>query len=128
MRAALIFLLMVATACSTPRESCLRSATAELQRVDRLIQETEANLARGYSIEQVPRTVPRLDLCVGTGRRTYNTGFGVSYCRTNDTLVTPEPRAIDPAAERRKLDQLRTTRARVERQAATQIAACPAAT
>jgi hypothetical protein len=45
MKRALLSLLLL-TACGTPQEQCINSVTRDMRVVDRLIAETEANLAR----------------------------------------------------------------------------------
>lgn len=51
-RPALACLLLLA-ACGTPQEQCISAGTRDLRVVDRLIRETEGNLARGYGYETV---------------------------------------------------------------------------
>ena len=43
--------LLLLTACGTPQEQCISANTRDLQVVDRLIRDSEANLARGYGYE-----------------------------------------------------------------------------
>jgi hypothetical protein len=45
--------LATLTACGTPQEQCISRNTRDLRTVDRLIAESEGNLARGYAFETV---------------------------------------------------------------------------
>lgn len=126
LRLATLAALVLLTACATPREACLRAATSDLRTVERLISETEANLSRGFAIEREPYTRTGLDFCFGTGGYRGYGGFGLNYCRTVETRYRDRPVAIDPAAERRKLADLKRTRARLAPVTQERIAACPA--
>lgn len=127
MRCAMLFALCVLVACASPREACLRSAFSEVATLDRLIAESEANLARGYRIEPEPYVTTGIDFCIGRG--VYDTGFnvGLSYCNTADTRYREREVAIDPVAERRTLADLRRKRSEAALVAETRVAACPAA-
>ena len=66
MRVAIILCLcFVLVGCASPRQRCLAAGVAELRTVDRLIAETEGNLARGYAIEREPYVTSGVDLCFG---------------------------------------------------------------
>jgi hypothetical protein len=119
-------LCLLLAACATPRQACLRNATADLAVVDRLIAETEANLNRGFAIDREPYVTSGLEFCLGNAARRQNVGVGFTYCNTVETRYREVPRAIDRTAERRKLAELRDTRARLDRQARASIAACEA--
>lgn len=96
-------ILILLGACTTYPDDCNRRALHERRTVERLIVETQDNLARGYGYEIVESN--------------WNTGFGwcsggvwnnnVAFCASN-TIPSYQriPVAIDPAAERRKLDSL----------------------
>lgn len=122
-RMILFLLLPVLAACSTPRESCLRTATQQLGVVNRLVAETEANLARGYAVEREPYTTTRVDLCVGGSRYRYG-GVGWSYCTVPTTRYRARPVAIDRATEQRKLRELKQTRTRLAREAEPRVDYC----
>ena len=125
--------LILLAACATPREACIAGATRDVRILDRLIAETEGNLARGYALETVERVEQRFVPCRdrprvvrnpdGTTRVVYD---GPSFC-WEDVVVTAErPRAIDAAAERRILASTRAERARKAREAQRAVAACVA--
>lgn len=110
----LLALPLAVGACSTPRDTCLKSASRDIAVVDRLIAETQANLARGYGVKREPYTSTSLNMCYGGGRYRYGApGIGLSYCATPTTRYRNRPVAIDRAAEQRKLTELRQTRSRL---------------
>ncbi|OYX44524.1 MAG: hypothetical protein B7Z02_05340 [Rhodobacterales bacterium 32-67-9] len=116
-----LFVLLLLAACGTPQEQCIRTATREIATLDRLIAETETNLARGYALEErevVRREWSRCDDWVpGTPRR---------MCFEPVWHTVKRPVAIDPAAEERKLGGLEARRKALGLQAASAIAACRA--
>ena len=114
MRAATILLpLALLAACATPREQCIDDVTRDTRVLAALINETRANLARGYALEeqQELRNVRRN--C--TGRNEDETTFTFS-CDKTETFTTRVPVAIDLVAEQAKLESLE------ERFAVTQAA------
>lgn len=125
MRWIVLLALVLLTACATPRQACLRSAFSELTTLDRLISESEANLARGYRIEREPVVTTGLDFCIGNGIYRTGSNVGLRYCNTVETRYREVEVAIDPAAERRTLAQLREKRAAAARRAENQASACP---
>ena len=125
MRWILLLALSALAACATPREACLRQATAELATLDRLIAETEADLARGYSVEQRVEARTGFTFCVGNRRYGHGTNVGFTYCPQTQTRVRTERVPIDPAASRRTLANLKARRADEARRAQAAIAACP---
>ena len=100
------FLLALLAACTQYPANCDRRALQELRTVNRLIEETRRNLARGYAYELEDYGY-RAGLVVCTG------GEGVRFCTGNDVRPRRRPVAIDPAAEQRKLDLLRERRERL---------------
>ena len=120
----LILLLPLAAlilgACASPRERCLRTASAELRVLDGLIAETEGNIARGYAITRNVETRTVLELCAWPREDTL-------FCTRQEPVTRDRPQAIDMAAERRKLDDLRARRASEARRTAAAQATCPPA-
>lgn len=104
MRPALFLLPLVAlAACATPREQCINNVTRETRVLDSLINETRANLSRGYAIEETKdvRTLTR------TCRGRNEDGSTFRYpCNETETFTTERPVAIDLNAERAKLESL----------------------
>ncbi|MDW4551359.1 hypothetical protein R5H32_18535 [Defluviimonas sp. D31] len=119
----LLCLALLLAACGSPQERCIQSATREMRTLDRLIAETEATLARGYGYEtrEVVRHVWTRcdDFIPGYGPHPYR-----RMCFEPVFHTVKEPVAIDPAAEARKLDGLKTRRAELAARAAPAIEAC----
>ncbi|MEM1066425.1 MAG: hypothetical protein AAF771_00020 [Pseudomonadota bacterium] len=116
-------LVAVATlvACASPQERCVMNATEDLRVVNALIDETEANIDRGYAIEE--ELEPRVGLNVCTGRR-----GSFAFCTGTDFDTRERPVALDLAEEERKLASLIEKRQELEVRARRDIAACEAAT
>ena len=112
-------LLAVLAACATPRDMCIANSTHELRKLDALIAQTEAGLRRGFVERTRNDVVTVTDLCLADG--------GNRLLCDRDVWVTSTERfAIDPAAERRKLANLRQRRAEEAQRAAGAVAACAA--
>jgi hypothetical protein len=123
-RSVLLVSLFALAACGTPQEQCIRSNTHELQTLERLIIETEANIARGYALEQVTYTTARWVPCVGpspSGERPVP-----RMCLEDFERIETRPRAIDLDAERKKLVSMRKKRDELARAAQAVIAECKA--
>lgn len=114
-------LVALLTACGTPQEQCIRAATREIATVEKLIADTEADLARGYGYRwrEVTRWEwePCGDWMAGSPRR---------MCFEPETRQVREPVAIDPVAEQRKLSALQARLATLSRAAGPAIASCRA--
>jgi hypothetical protein len=126
-RAPILLLLPLLAACGTPQERCIRSATSEIRTIDRLIVETEGNLARGYALE--PTTVYRTVWvpCAGAwGGLEPALVRPAGMCLDERPEITTRPKAIDLAAERRTLDGLRQKRAELSGTAAERVELCRA--
>ena len=108
--------------CGTPAEQCEARVAAEQRNVLRLLQEVEANIARGYAWETtVSGTGFRL--CTGGFRGGYGRlGLGYSSCHGGpDTMRKRVP--IDPAAEMRKREALQKRLAALSAQGVSQCLA-----
>ncbi len=95
--------LAVLAACATPREQCIDDVTRDTKILSALVNQTEANLSRGYALEQRQsvRTIR------GTCRGTNDDGDDFFFsCDETDTITTTVPVAIDLNAERAKLESL----------------------
>lgn len=121
----LILLLLPLAACATPQQQCQRDATRDLRVLDELIAETQANVTRGYAIEE--EVVPRVGFTTCFGNGFYGTGHaGVSFCSGTSTSIRRTPVAIDVEAERRKLAGLEQSRTAAATRAQGALAACQA--
>jgi hypothetical protein len=128
-RPALLCLPLALMSCTTPQERCIASVTRDLTVVNGLIAETQANMARGYSLEEVVISTPTWVYCdqpvlvaQPDGSRIWINGGGM--CLDDYTRTTRRPRAIDPEQERRKLDGLIAQQALLTRQATPAIELC----
>ncbi len=118
---AILFLPLLAllvAACASPRERCLRAAVSELRVIDALIAETQGNLDRGYAIDSQVETRTVLELCAWPREE-------VLFCTRQEPVTRERPRAIDVAAEERKLADLQERRRAEARRAQAAIDACP---
>lgn len=116
-------------ACGTPQENCIASATREVRVVDGLIDEAQANLARGYALENVtvyrtqwvdcspPPPPPAADGSVAPPQPP-------RMCLEDVPETVTRPKAIDLDEEARKLSQLQSKRIQLARQADAVIAQC----
>lgn len=117
--------LLALIACTTPQERCITKAAPDLPVLNRLIAETEGNLARGYAYADVvverPVWVDCGDwLSNSTGARR------PGLCLGSAPTTMRKAVAIDLTAEAAKLASLRTRRAAVESQAKPAFAQCQA--
>ena len=103
-RLALLCLPLALMSCGTPQERCISGVTRELGVVNGLIAETQANLARGYSLEEVVISTPTWSYCdqpvlvaQPDGSQIWINGGGM--CLEDYTQTIERPRAIDPGAE-----------------------------
>ncbi|MBK5926737.1 hypothetical protein [Rhodobaculum claviforme] len=120
MRRVIVALGLVALAgCATPYERCLSPATGQLRTIDALIAETEANIARGFALEQV-RDV-RFDLVP-----CYDIDGMVRFCREPVAIERSRPVAIDRTVEAGKLQSLRARRAELTMELSVLRADCRA--
>lgn len=104
MRPALILLpLALLAACASPREQCISSVTRDTKVLGALINETRANLSRGYAIEERQEVRTVSDTCQGRNEDGSTFTF---RCEETDTFTTRVPVAIDLNAERAKLASL----------------------
>ena len=113
-------------ACASFEERCVSRVTEDLTTVNRLIVETQQNLARGYRIETEVEYRPRATFCSGFG---YGYGYrhgygGARVCTTTSRIERERQVAIDPVVERRKLANLRERQAALQGPTQRGIAAC----
>lgn len=124
MRKALILLpLMALVACQTPREACISQAGRDLNVLNRLIAQTEANLARGYGLAERQDIVTQPDICTID-----NADGSVSTfrCDKQEVVTTEVPVALDLNAERDKLRSLVQQQTELQRRANATIQQCVA--
>lgn len=98
--------LILLAACGTPQEQCIRNNTGELRRIDRLIAETQGNLARGYSYQDVTIVTHSWSPCDGPGFGAPGQHMRSGMCLEPDEETVRREVPIDPSVETRKLDNL----------------------
>ncbi|PRY93693.1 hypothetical protein BCF33_2575 [Hasllibacter halocynthiae] len=121
MRRALISITFLLALAGCARQACLDGATRELRRVESLLAESETALARGYREETVLARGPVAGFTLCASRDVAGLCVGQPAAATRTRAV-----AIDPAAERRTRDNLRTRVSQLRREASRAVAACPA--
>ena len=125
MKRSLLPALLMLTACGTPQEQCIGAATRDMRVVDRLIVETEGNLARGYGYENVTIYLPEWQDCTARPT-TANPDPRPNMCLEEVPRTTRQAVALDLNAERAKLQSLQQKRAQQAKTATTAVAQCKA--
>ncbi|MEO8243637.1 MAG: hypothetical protein ABI832_15155 [bacterium] len=115
--------LLTLAACGTPQQQCIAIVTRDLQTVDKLIAETQANLDRGYTYVNVTGTMPQFVDC------TPNATDKHPHPRPRNCLVDvahtySRAAAIDLNAEAAKLASLKAKRVQLDAAAPPAIAGC----
>ncbi|MFV0491584.1 MAG: hypothetical protein ACK5M4_07185 [Pseudorhodobacter sp.] len=114
-------------ACGTPQEQCIASVTRDIRVLDRLIGESEANLRRGYGMEEYIETDSRLAVCrLGIPPTAGRPGRPPQYCWRDYDRVVSRPVTIDLARERANLSEMRKKRQGLMKAAQPAIAQCRA--
>ncbi|WP_254216351.1 hypothetical protein [Tabrizicola sp. TH137] len=126
MRRILLPALVILAACGTPQEQCINRGTRDLRVMEKLIAETEANIARGYAIEEYTVTVPVWQLCRAPAPAPGQPAPPPHYCFERETQTRTRPKAIDLNAESAKLQSLLDRRDQMARAAEPVIAQCKA--
>ena len=127
MRRLLLAPLLILTACGTPQEQCVNRNTRDLRTIQKLVDETQANIARGYAIEEYTVYIPVWQLCEVPAQTDPNQPPPPPrYCFENEPQTRTRPKAIDLRAEGAKLDSLLERRDQLARAAETVIAQCKA--
>ena len=123
-----LLLLTIATlaACGTPQEQCISRNTRDLRTVDRLIAESEGNLARGYAFETVTVYEDYWAYCPQPAPAEGQPAQPPRLCLDERAVSEKRPKAIDLNEEARKLDSLKAKRMQLARQAEAVTAQCKA--
>lgn len=119
--------LVALTACGTPQEQCIGAVTRDMRVVDGLIAETEANISRGYAIEETVQVRKQFVDCGFPQPTPENPNPRPEKCLQDVPYETRQAVAIDLNAEQAKLASLRAKRAAQGAAVGPQIAACQAA-
>ena len=148
---AVLALGLTVAACSTPRERCVTDATHDLSVVTTLVNRLQADLARGYGIQETQTVTPMWRPCgfpgggfgPGDGHHRPHGDHGgdndghhdgghpprpsvPDMCMADVVQTVQTPVAIDLVATQRQLDALRRKQAELSRAAAPRIAQCQA--
>ncbi len=122
--------LTLLVACGTPQQQCIARETRDLRVVEGLLAETEANIRRGYALEEVTvwrREWVECPVRYAPGTLEPEPPARPRLCRDDVPDTETRPRAIDLAAEARTRDGLIAKRAELSARAEASIAACRAA-
>ena len=117
--------VFILTACATPQQQCIRGVTGDLQVVDRLIAETEGNLARGYAYADMVVSVPEFVDCTPEPTKD-DPQPRAAGCFEDVPETVTKPVAVDLHAEAGKLAGLKEKRAELAGAAAPAVADCQA--
>ncbi len=123
MRSTFIAFPLLLAACATPQQQCISDANRELSVVNQLVNQTRANVARGFAISEREEIVVRTGTCVG------ETDEGVEFeveCEKTDTRTVREPVAIDLNAEKAKLASLEQRQLQLRETVNATVAQCRA--
>lgn len=112
-------------ACATPQERCINRNTRELRTIQQLIQETKANIDRGYALEEYTVYIPTWEICeIPVSLNPNKPAPPPRYCLEDEAEVRTRPKAIDLRAEQAKLDSLIERRKEMTKAARPLIAQC----
>ena len=128
LKTAPILALAALAACGTPQEQCIAKNTRDLRVLDRLITETEGNLARGYAFVDVETTHTRWVRCEAPSIETLPDGTvrhdPGRMCLDDVTMTERRAAAIDLGAEKAKLASMQKKRGELAKASVSVIAAC----
>lgn len=120
--------LVLLASCGTPQERCVARETRDLRVVDKLIAETEGNLARGYAFEDVIISRPVWVQCTPVVLQPQADGApplpSPRLCLDDYEETVTRPKAIDLAEEQSKLSGLKAKRAELAIAAKRSVTAC----
>jgi len=121
--------LAVLTGCGTPQEQCVNRSTREIRTLQRLLDEVNANLARGYAWEEYETIEHRWEPCrhqppVPVDAAGNPIRVRPKMCFVPERVTNTRRVAIDPVAEMNKRDGLVAKIKELTPQAEANIAAC----
>ena len=108
--------LLVLAACATPREQCEAGVDANIAGLKQAIAASEANLARGYGLQEEVTPRLRYGFCTRSGN--------IETCLKNEYVKKTVPVAIDLEEEQRKLAFAKARLAQEERKRSAALAEC----
>lgn len=120
-----VLMAVLTLAACSPRQLCIDAATRDLRVLTRLIAETEANLQRGYALEEVTETRTRWVICdPGEPATETSPGRPPQRCLDDVDYTVTRPRAINLTEERQKLISMKEKQKQLNRAAAPAVAQC----
>jgi hypothetical protein len=120
-----LYALLILSACATPQQQCVNAATQNLRVIDSLIAETEANIARGYALQDSVTFVPQWQFC-GWGGMGNAARVSTQMCWVDQPVPVNRPVAIDLNEEQKKLNGLKQRRAAQQGGVQAAVAQCQA--
>lgn len=121
MRRTLLLLPFLVAACATPREQCISDVTRDLRTVSALVNETQANIQRGYALAETQELRTIRTNCTGTNADGSTFSFP---CEETQTISREVPVAIDLNAEQAKLVSLQERQSQLQRPADAAVQQC----
>ncbi len=119
----LLLPVLAVTACATPQEQCLGKVTREARINASLIDQTQANINRGFGLRTEERVREVRSFCRG---ETESGETVVTRCEKVRVDKVQVPVALDLNAERAKLASLIQQRDRLARATEAGVAQCRA--
>ena len=122
-------LLALLAACGTPQEQCISQNTRDLRTVEKLIQEAQTNLQRGYALDKRTERYRTFEPCLLPSPPDANGNPQPprrAMCPDTKTRSYTVPKSIDLDLEARKLAQLQDKHKVLLRQAESVVAQCKA--
>ncbi|MFQ3252850.1 MAG: hypothetical protein ACI9U6_001137 [Loktanella salsilacus] len=113
--------LALLAACATPQQQCLNNVSEPLRVNAFLIAQTQANLDRGFAVDQQQRVSRGFDMC---RQRDRDGNVSTTLCPTTRVKTVNVPQAINMDVERGTLDQLLARQAILEKQASAATNQC----
>ncbi|WP_386683581.1 hypothetical protein [Loktanella sp. R86503] len=110
-------------ACATPQQQCLNTVSEPLRVNAFLIAQTQANLDRGFALDEQQRVSRGFDMC---RQRDRDGNVSTHLCPTTKVRTVNVPQAINMDVERDTLDQLLARQAILEKQASAKANQCRA--
>lgn len=126
MRPILLSALLILVACGTPQEQCINRNTRDMRVMEKLIAETQGNIARGFAIEEYTVLVPVWQRCAAPAAAPGQPAAPSYFCFEPEPQTRTRPKAIDLKAESAKLESLLERRDQMARAAEPIIAQCKA--
>jgi hypothetical protein len=110
-------------ACGTPQQQCIAQVSRDLRVVDKLIVETEGNLARGYAYADVVQTRSEFVDCTPDPTPKHPNPRP-RQCLEDVSETVRRPVAVDLNVEAAKLASLKSRRTQMATATAQAIAVC----